>query len=137
MVPGVPSMPICPFRVCVPRASTVGRITPSTRLVGSSFSRSHCCMVSNSFAEAVLQASILPEQVFDGFEREAVYDIERACAVWCTGIVAQVHVIVPGQQSPYIAQYCQASVSGIEYAYWACLRSVCHMRALMASVSCS
>ena len=41
-----------------PTASTVGLMTPSTRLVGSMAGKSRCWMVRKALAEAVLQARI-------------------------------------------------------------------------------
>lgn len=47
---------MCRDWVISPIASTVGRITPSTRRPLPKRQRSFCCMVLRAFADAVLQA---------------------------------------------------------------------------------
>lgn len=62
------------------------------------------------------EVAALVEQMPYGLEREAVYEVERACAVGRACVVAEVEEVGVGDDPPQFAQYSEASVARVEYS---------------------
>ena len=68
--------------------------------------------VAGQYDEAAAQR----EEFGDGFARELVNHVERARAVGGAGVVAEVDVVVLGQQAAHLVEYGEAAVAGVEHA---------------------
>ena len=51
------------------------------------------------------------EEATHGLQREFIDYLERACAVWRTGIVAQIQIVVFGHQLLYLAKHGQSAIA--------------------------